>query len=299
MGAALSKNRAGITLMEVLISIGILSVGLASVVALIPAGGNEARRALIADRRGVLAANAMADAISRGVLNPAKWNNVPAAPYRVTVDPLGAAAFPFPPLPTTTPITLDGIAPGPAAEVVFRGEDDISYEQPADNNEPARPVYVAGQRVTAGAFSWLATLLPAGAGSNAYRLSIVVFHARQVPPSFPGPFSVPPPPPPPPPFTPSAAVEVTGLAMSTDDFRETFERGSPVLLESIAPLDVPVWRTIVLPMPQRGLGGAVNDAELLFDSEVPFPVSRIYVFPGAVGIVEKTVRLEGQSPWAL
>lgn len=294
MAAALPTNRAGITLMEVLISIGILSVGLASVIALIPAGGNEARRALIADRRGVLAANAMADAIARGMLNPAKWSPMPAAPpYRMALDPLGGAAFPA----SVTPIVLDNIAPGPAAQGAFRGEDDVAYQQPPAGDEPATPVYLGGQRATTGAFSWLATLLPVGGPTlRGYLLSVVVFHNRQVPPSFPGPFAVTPISGP---FTPSAEVQVTGLGMtSLDGFRETFERGSPILIAG-TPSDVPVWRTIALPMPNRGPAGVVNDAELVLDSPVPFAASQIFVFPGAVGIAEKNVRLEGQSPWSL
>lgn len=274
--------------MEVLISIGILSVGLASVIALIPAGGNEARRALISDRRGMLAANAAADAIARGVLNPAKWSIVPPGPlYPIAIDPLGGAAFP----PFITQIALAGVVPGPDAESVFRGEDDISYKQPADDIAPALPVYVAGERATIGAFSWLATLLPAGAGSGPYRLSVVVFHGRQVPPAFPGPFFA------------SGTVAASDIAlnglggMSMDDFRETFERGSPVLLQSTGA--VPVWRTITLPMPERGARGLVARAEILLDAPVPFATEQIFVYPGAVGIVEKTVRLEGQSPWAL
>ena len=65
-------RRRGITLMEVLISLGILSVGLASVVALIPAGGSQAKLSVIEDRRAALGYAAMADAISRGILNPAQ-----------------------------------------------------------------------------------------------------------------------------------------------------------------------------------------------------------------------------------
>jgi hypothetical protein len=248
----------------------------------------------------------MADAITRGILNPAKWSIVPpTAPYRIAIDPLGGAAFPV----SMMPIVLDNLDPisaPQAVEVAFRGEDDVAYGQPDDGDVPATPVYLPAvppapgvRRVTTGSFSWLATLLPAGSPTaGAYRLSVVVLHDRQVPPPFPGPFAVPPITGP---FTPSSEVRVTALGMtSLDDFRQTFERGSPILIAPSPPAsDVPVWRTIVLPLPQRGSGGIVNDAELLLDSPVPFAAGQIFAFPGAVGIAEKTVRLEGQSPWAL
>jgi type II secretory pathway pseudopilin PulG len=61
-----SAARRGITLMEVLISIGILAVGLTSVVALVPAGRSQASRGIIYDRATTMATNALADAITAG-----------------------------------------------------------------------------------------------------------------------------------------------------------------------------------------------------------------------------------------
>ena len=61
-----SAARRGITLMEVLISIGILAVGLTSVVALVPAGKSQAARSVTLDRSASMATNALADAITAG-----------------------------------------------------------------------------------------------------------------------------------------------------------------------------------------------------------------------------------------
>ncbi|MBU6276184.1 MAG: prepilin-type N-terminal cleavage/methylation domain-containing protein [Planctomycetes bacterium] len=61
-----SAPRRGITLMEVLISIGILAVGLTSVVALVPAGRSQASRGIIYDRATTMATNALADAVTAG-----------------------------------------------------------------------------------------------------------------------------------------------------------------------------------------------------------------------------------------
>jgi type II secretory pathway pseudopilin PulG len=61
------QNRRAITLMEVLISIGILAIGLSSVVALIPAARSQAARAVVLDRAAVMAANGLADAVTVGM----------------------------------------------------------------------------------------------------------------------------------------------------------------------------------------------------------------------------------------
>lgn len=73
-------NRSGITLLEVLIAIGILSVGLASVFALIPAARHLSGKALNYDRSAVLAENAINDFLTRGFHNPRTWVPSPLAP---------------------------------------------------------------------------------------------------------------------------------------------------------------------------------------------------------------------------
>lgn len=65
-----STARNGITLMEVLIAIGILAVGLTSVVSLVPAGQSQAARAVILDRAAVTVANGLQDAATFGMLRP-------------------------------------------------------------------------------------------------------------------------------------------------------------------------------------------------------------------------------------
>ena len=215
-----------------------------------------------------------------------KWSVVPAAPYAIAIDPLGAAAFP----PNVNSIVLGGLNAA-VAPAVFLGEDDVAYDQPDDLDQPAVPIYSGGQRVTTGAFSWLATLLPAGATTpDVYRLSVVTFHLRPVPPSITGPFTVAG-------GANTRNLQLTnGLPLTPDDFRETFTRGSPILVW--APANTPVWRTLVAPLPQT-TGTVVTGAELMLDADVPFTATMVYVYPGAVGIAEKFVTLEGVSPWSL
>jgi type II secretory pathway pseudopilin PulG len=68
MSSLPSSHRHGMTLLEVLVSIGILVAGLASIAALMPAAGARLADATAIDRAGTLAANAHADLRNRGIL---------------------------------------------------------------------------------------------------------------------------------------------------------------------------------------------------------------------------------------
>lgn len=66
--AASLHPRAGLSLLEVLVACGILTVGLASVAALLPAAAARFGQATQQDRAGVLAANARAECVNRGLV---------------------------------------------------------------------------------------------------------------------------------------------------------------------------------------------------------------------------------------
>jgi type II secretory pathway pseudopilin PulG len=87
-----SRPRAGITLLEVLISIGILAIGLSSLVALMPAARSQAERAFVLNHAGVLAANALADAATFGLLRADALTVPPTAAVPVIVDPAVSGA---------------------------------------------------------------------------------------------------------------------------------------------------------------------------------------------------------------
>lgn len=293
--SALGSSR-GITLMEVLISLGILSVGLASVVALIPAGGSQAKLSVIEDRRAALGYAAMADAINRGVLNPARWSSIPATnPYSIAIDPIGqdlpgVARFPV----GLTLVNLKDVSTPSDAEAVFRSSDDLVYDTSRSDDAPAIPMYFEGtsRRLSDGNFSWLATLLPESAGGFAqyYRLSVICFYKRAVPPdvstatfggSQPDPYSF-----------------RLNCTLTDDEFRGLFPRGSVVLM-SAAPSQTPAWRHVVMASPTR-VGGTVTDVDLMFDRPIPGSfATKLHAFQGAVGVTEKIVTLEGSSPWSL
>jgi hypothetical protein len=66
--AASRHPRAGLSLLEVLVACGILAIGLASVSALLPAASARLGQATEHDRAGILAANARAECVNRGLV---------------------------------------------------------------------------------------------------------------------------------------------------------------------------------------------------------------------------------------
>jgi type II secretory pathway pseudopilin PulG len=287
-------NRAGITLLEVLISLGILSIGLASVVALIPAGGSQARKAQIEDRRAALGAASLNDIITRGVLNPSTWSTVPTSPahYRLVIDLLGNGTFPS--AAGLTSITIGNVAAGSmAAGEVFRGQDDLVYDTTKSEDSPPEPMFLGNaKRTSEGNFTWLATLVPTTTVSNPqyFRLTIVEFHRRDTASnSAVNAFVVP---------SPSALPSLTAsgsssATLSRDSFRELLPVGTVVLVTSPTPSWE--WRRIVMAAP--GSDDDITTAELTFDRAVAANADRIYAFTGSVGYVERIVSLERNSPW--
>jgi type II secretory pathway pseudopilin PulG len=287
-------NRRGITLLEVLISLGILSIGLASVVALIPAGGSQARKAQIEDRRGALGAAALNDIITRGVLNPSTWSSVPASSnlYRLVIDPLGNATVPA--ACGLTSVSIGNVANGSmAASEVFRGQDDLVYDATQSEDDPPVPIFIGNaKRASEGNFSWLATLVPATTNSNPqyFRLTVVEFHRRDTDSvSAVNAFVIP---------SPSTlqstfASVSSSTALSREDFRELLPVGAAVLVTSPAPSWE--WRRIVMAAP--GSNDSITTAELTFDRAVAANANSVYALKGSVGYAERVVSLERTSPW--
>jgi len=64
----MARRRSGITLLEVLISCGLLIVGLSTIAALLPAAGSRLTQATTEDRAAVLLSNAAAEIVNRGLI---------------------------------------------------------------------------------------------------------------------------------------------------------------------------------------------------------------------------------------
>ena len=286
----------GITLLEVLISLGILSVGLASVLALIPAGGSQTQRALIEDRRGAMAAAACADAINLGLLQPHKWNRSLAAPYYCIFDPVGNGSF--------TANLDDGIQPFKAVDLgglpagsveandAFRLHDDLTFIAGTTEDAPPLPRFLQGtagpaRRFSEGTFSWLATLATGTTGAPNYVLSIVQFHRRPASPSA----NVNP-------ATRAGSVFTLANPITEELFRDFFPVGGAVLLTN--PMTSPAifeWRRIVMASPIIS-AGLVTGADLEFDRDPSPNATHLHAIEGTVGLTERFVQLEGISPWS-
>ena len=290
-------RRAGITLMEVLISIGILSIGLASVVALIPAGGSQAKKTVIEDRRGAMGAGAIADVVNYGMLNPATWSTIPTAPYRVVIDPIGNGSFPS--AAGLSAINVSNIAPGSnVANLVFSAADDLVYiddTTKADpTTEPPVPKLTSdnARRLSEGGYSWLATLVPSGTASPSqfYTLSVVEFYRRPAPgnalsATVSGAYG----------STSSCTLDVSSLNLDADTFRRLFPTGGVLLFTDNA--TVHAWRRIQLAAPTKS-GDVVTTVNLALDRNTPAGVTNVYAFEGTVGVIDRGVQLEGSTPWS-
>ena len=210
---AIHAARRGITLMEVLISIGILAVGLTSVVSLVPAGQSQAARAVVLDRAATAAANGLADAVTFGltradsVLLSGTTPEVPGAVWildpailRIEAEqglaPLSKwpnASFPYAvgaALKTTgvysTPAPAAAVAaPWQAARLYGQGRDDVVVTAGVGADDPPVNIQAAGVRAFQGRMTSLFSLALADnfsqripVAGDVAKITVVVFHNR-------------------------------------------------------------------------------------------------------------------------
>ena len=188
-------NRRGISLLEVLISIGILAIGLTSVVALVPVGKSEAGRALILDRASIMAANALSDAVTFGLTRPDSFTAMPAGQPIVVFDPvhavtgssiwLPAAAATLKPKGALASEAATGSVAVQVTRLFAQGRDDLLYAAPAEDDAPPQNNFVNGTRAFQGRTSCLISLAQTQgtrplAASDLAKLTAVVFHNRDV-----------------------------------------------------------------------------------------------------------------------
>src|SRR4051812_11618774 len=72
-GPRTDSARRGLSLTEVLISMGILTVGLLSVASIFPVGSFYMQKAEISDKASAIAQSVMNEIVARGMLNPRSW----------------------------------------------------------------------------------------------------------------------------------------------------------------------------------------------------------------------------------
>jgi type II secretory pathway pseudopilin PulG len=201
--------RRGITLMEVLISIGILAIGLTSVVSLVPAGQSQAARAVVLDRAATAAANGLADAVTFGftradsvilsgtsVATPGSVSILDPAILRIEAEQ-GLAKWPNASYPNAagaaikptgvySPNGLAPAAPWQTARLFGQGRDDVVATAGSGADDPPVNVQTSGVRAFQGRMTSLFSLALADNVSNSRaptagdvaKLTVVVFHNR-------------------------------------------------------------------------------------------------------------------------
>jgi prepilin-type N-terminal cleavage/methylation domain-containing protein len=196
--------RRGLTLLEVLISMLIISVGILGLLALLPLAQNQAARGLASDRAAACGQNAVADFNARLMHDPATWCQpgggaafVPAGAQGFCIDPMfaarhGATTFPdatvagltaMPRISLRSSLPSGAAMPQAMADYVFSAHDDLIFDPSGTVGVPPSQQLGAGGAVrqTTGQFSWMATMtqIQVGPGKQrAYQCCIAVFNNR-------------------------------------------------------------------------------------------------------------------------
>jgi type II secretory pathway pseudopilin PulG len=289
----------GITLMEVLISLGILSVGLLSILSLIPAGRSQAVKATVYDQAIATANNALADIVSRGFLDPSRF--VLSARTKIdflgdtAADPIGGS---FTSITSQTAATIP-INSSTVPFAIQAAADDRAYTT-TGADDPPQPTFVSGIPLTENKFTWLATIQdPSGSplssmnpGTSAL-LSVVVFHRRSLTPDGGRVYSI---------TTPASNVNgttltITSATAATDD-GEYLRSGGVVMIDNNGTYS---WRRVLMAALQKNANLSLDVADITVDGPgiAPGAAVSLYAYRGAVGLAERIVRLEGDSPWSL
>ena len=175
--------RAGLSLLEVLVACGILVIGLTSIAAILPAAGSRLGQATQADRGGVLAANAYAEVMSRGLAD----DDVFSVPNKACV--FGKEVGELPTVAAAAAATA--VASGALAQRIdpangFSLEDDLVYTTGTASDLPVNafePPASSSRRFNPG-LCWGAMIACSGnatMGAPA-TLSIAVFKKEGGPP---------------------------------------------------------------------------------------------------------------------
>ncbi len=287
-------------MLEVLISIGILAVGLTSVLSFIPAGHSMAKTSLVTDQAAIVAANTIEDLVTEGYLRVDSLSGITSP---LVIDPFGAGTWPaslgFTPAVLrrngvfSVPTTLSPDRVYPATSYLARSRDDVIFNVPDSDAVDVTNSLVGGVRPYRGNFSWVAMISKPSGGSFAAgdeaTLTVVVFHNRdtgQAPPSLGS-------------YTPWAGNVLwpSGAAGPLIDDRKNSEviRSNGVcLLHQTTPAAPPSFRRISI----AAIDNADTGAFIEFDGPQPAGTATLYAVPDAVAVIEKTVTLEGPSPYS-
>jgi len=205
------RERHGVSLLEVMFSIGVIAIGLLGVTAVIPVAMQQVGRGRVLDRAARMSENAAHDFFVRGMANPQSWRDASGSPTAAAttadvgyaIDPMFVAqngstvqapydptVFPYHATTTdprlvrlslASPVT--GLLRWAEAERIFVLQDELVFNVPEEDLVPPVQDFGSGAvRSYEGSMSWMATLAPTLDTTNefrdSYRLSIVIFQGR-------------------------------------------------------------------------------------------------------------------------
>lgn len=199
------QRKRGISLLEIMVSIGVLSVGLLGILALMPAASNQAKIGAQQDAAAILARRAFREI---GV----RWDGLPAGDNLYVVDPVGMKLaglynanntwtgfdwnnfainngkwFLGGEVSGRRVVSANRLAPGNVTPVlvddIFRSRDELFFGEFASRENPAPnpPQQVAlkddsgaaVKRFSSGNLSWLVTVVGRNTGFNTVSVAIV------------------------------------------------------------------------------------------------------------------------------
>jgi type II secretory pathway pseudopilin PulG len=290
--------RRGITLMEVLVSIGIIAIGLTSVMSLIPAGKSEAGKALVFDRAATMAMNTLADAVTYGLTRPDSFVATNTSAATVVFDPANVVSWPA--AATVATLKADGILTSStttataslSVERLFsQGRDDVAYNPPATADGLPTNGFINGIRGFEGRMSSLVAVTqasgtpPLTAGDYAM-LSVVTFHNRDTnTPMLAGSLS-------------SAGLVTLSSALPTGRTLKSILRPGTVLY--YVDSSTPTSRLRFAQLSMAAVDTTAGNAYVTFsgqDISSLAPPLAISILVDSVGLAERIVTLEGQSPY--
>lgn len=323
----------GVSLLEILVAIFILSVGLLGVAALIPVGNSEVVKTQIAHRSAETGLRAFREMKLRGYLNPQNWLSGGQAVVNpdtgvmrpefagktFVIDPLTVASGSgqaIQDLEVKTLSVRSAMAtesnktapqmPSPVAERVFIGQDNLHFFRPREQTLPPRAFEVGAsgpRRLTNPFYSWMAMLSPMQVMPNGtlapefkldtYLMSVIVFY-RDLPGE-----------------EPRRSIKMSADSLGGNEFRLTMPQGAPedakkflrprrwILLTD----ETRLFRWYRLGTVEGSVAEDRNDrvVSLLgpdWDSQSSGSKPQAIVFESVVAVIEKMVQLEGQTMWS-
>ena len=207
------QRRRGLSLVEILISIFIVSIGLLGVAALLPIAHHDSKQGTLDDLSALVGKHAWRDFSIRRMNDTKSWdltdlngNNLDFDPNMIYVlDPLLITFRNDPNIPgphDTGPFDNNNISfrrislaylnqltfkqAADAALDRFTSADDLVFTAAEATQDLPTQLYTsdsdARRRQSYRRFSWLTTLVPDPTGADVYRASFVIFHQRSLVP---------------------------------------------------------------------------------------------------------------------